>query len=141
MFPKTRMIPLDNSTRLANSPEFQNISKVPRLAITMGIGTIMKAKKIVLMGWGQIKAAVIQRAVEGHVTEQLPASLLQQHNDIEFVIDQGAASELTRIKSPWLTGETEWTPLISSTARLTNRKLNRRAASTCRYLESETTGT
>ena len=77
----------------------------------MGIGTIMKAKKIVLMGWGQIKASVIQRAVEGHVTEQLPASLLQQHNDTEFVIDQGAASELTRFKSPWLTGETEWTPM------------------------------
>jgi glucosamine-6-phosphate deaminase len=110
LFSKTRLIPLDNSTRIANSPEFQNISKVPRLAITMGIGTIMKAKKIVLMGWGQIKASVIQRAVEGHVTEHLPASLLQQHNDTEFVIDQGAASELTRFKSPWLTGETEWTP-------------------------------
>ena len=110
LFSKTRLIPLDNSTRIANSPEFQNISKVPRLAITMGIGTIMKAKRIVLMGWGQIKASVIHRAVEGHVTEHLPASLLQQHNDTEFVIDQGAASELTRFKSPWLTGETEWTP-------------------------------
>jgi glucosamine-6-phosphate deaminase len=112
LFSKTRLVPLDNSTRIANSTEFQNISKVPRLAITMGIGTIMKAKRIILMGWGQIKASVVQRAVEGNVTEHLPASLLQQHNDTEFVIDQGAASELTRFKSPWLTGETEWTPAM-----------------------------
>lgn len=112
LFSKTRLIPLDNSTRIANSHEFQNISKVPRLAITMGISTIMKAKKIFLMAWGQIKAPVIQKAVEGHVTEQIPASLLQQHNDCLFVADEMAASELTRFKSPWLTGEIEWTPPI-----------------------------
>src|SRR5579871_6006895 len=67
LFSKTRLVPLDNSTRIANSHEFQNISKVPRLAITMGISTIMKAKKILLMAWGQIKAPVIQKAVEGHM--------------------------------------------------------------------------
>jgi len=78
----------------------------------MGIGTILSAKKIILMGWGQIKAPVIQKAAEGHVTEQIPASLLQQHNDCLFVLDEMAASELTRFKSPWLTGETEWTPAI-----------------------------
>jgi glucosamine-6-phosphate deaminase len=112
LFSKTRLIPLDNSTRIANSGDFQNISKVPRLAITMGISTIMKAKRIMLMAWGQIKAPVIQKAVEGQVTEQIPASLLQQHNDVTFVTDEVAASELTRFKSPWLTGETEWTPAI-----------------------------
>ena len=116
LFSKTRLTPLDNSTRIANSHEFQNISKVPRLAITMGIGTIMKAKRIILMGWGQLKASVIQKAVESHVTEQIPASLLQQHNDTVFVLDQGAASELTRFKSPWLTGETEWTPAMMKKA-------------------------
>jgi glucosamine-6-phosphate deaminase len=109
-FSATRLIPLDNSTRIANSGDFQNISKVPRLAITMGISTILKAKRIVLMAWGQIKAPVIRKAVEGHVTEQIPASLLQQHNDCTFVTDEVAASELTRFKSPWLTGELEWTP-------------------------------
>ena len=107
---RTRLIPLDNSTRIANSGEFQNISKVPRLAITMGISTILKAKRIILMAWGQLKAPVIQKAVEGNVTEQIPASLLQQHNDCTFVMDDVAASELTRFKSPWLTGECEWTP-------------------------------
>jgi glucosamine-6-phosphate deaminase len=112
LFSRTRLIPLDNSTRIANSQEFQNISKVPRLAVTMGISTIMKARRIVLMAWGQIKAPVIQRAVEGNVTEQVPASLLQQHNDCLFVTDAMAAAELTRFKSPWLTGDCEWTAAI-----------------------------
>ncbi len=112
LYSRTRLIPLDNSTRIANSQEFQNISKVPRLAITVGINTIMQARRIVLMAWGQIKAPVLQRAVEGNVTEQVPASLLQQHNDCLFVTDAMAAAELTRFKSPWLTGECEWTPHI-----------------------------
>ncbi|HEY6901987.1 MAG TPA: glucosamine-6-phosphate deaminase [Puia sp.] len=112
IFSQTRLVPLDNSTRIANSHEFQNISQVPRLAITMGISTIMKAKRIILMAWGQIKAPVLQKAVEGNVTEQIPASLLQQHNNVTFVTDELSASELTRFKSPWLTGETVWTPQI-----------------------------
>jgi glucosamine-6-phosphate deaminase len=105
---KTRLISLENSTRLANAYEFANISYVPRLAITMGISTILKAKKIILLAWGPTKAPVMQKAVEGHVTEQVPASLLQQHSDCTFVIDELAAAELTRYKSPWLTGEIEW---------------------------------
>lgn len=109
LFSKTRLIPLDNSTRIANSQEFRNMSQVPRLAITMGIGTILKAKRIILMAWGQMKAPVIRKAVEANVTEHIPASLLQQHNDTIFVLDGVAASELTRFKSPWLTGEMEWT--------------------------------
>src|SRR3984957_10507001 len=112
IYSRTRLVPLDNSTRIANSHDFQNISQVPRLAVTMGISTILKARRIILMAWGQIKAPVIQRAVEGNVTEQVPASLLQQHNDSTFVTDEMAASELTRFKSPWLTGETAWTPAV-----------------------------
>jgi glucosamine-6-phosphate deaminase len=96
LFSKTRLVPLDNSTRMANAYEFPNISQVPRLAITMGIDTILKAKRILLMAWGQIKAPVIQKSVEGNATEQVPASLLQQHNDCLFVTDQLAASDLTR---------------------------------------------
>jgi len=107
---RTRLTSLDNSTRIANAYEFSNISQVPRLAITMGISTILKAKKIILMAWGQVKAPVVQKAAEGHVTEQIPASLLQQHNDCYFVLDDAAAGELTRYKSPWLTGECDWTP-------------------------------
>ena len=110
LFSKTRLVPLDNSTRIANAYEFPNISKVPRLALTMGIDTILKAKKILLMAWGQMKAPIIQKAVEGNATEQVPASLLQQHHDCLFVTDELASSELTRFKSPWLSGECEWTP-------------------------------
>ncbi|MBY0477672.1 MAG: glucosamine-6-phosphate deaminase [Chitinophagaceae bacterium] len=109
VYTKTRLITLTNSTRLANSYEFANISEVPRLAITMGIGTILKAKKIILMAWGPTKAPVIQQSVEGDDTEHVPASLLQNHDDVTFVIDEMAAAELTRYKSPWLTGECEWT--------------------------------
>ncbi len=105
----TRMVALDNSTRLANAYEFPNMSQVPRLAITMGINTILRAKRIVLLAWGMHKAHIIRRSVEGHVSEQLPASILQEHENCTFVMDEVAAQELTRNKSPWLTGEIEWT--------------------------------
>jgi glucosamine-6-phosphate deaminase len=106
---RTRLINLENSTRLANAYEFANISEVPRLAITMGIGTIMKARRVILLAWGPSKAPVVQKAAEGIVTESVPASLLQQHPDCSFVLDEVAASQLTRFKTPWLTGEIEWT--------------------------------
>ncbi|HLG41712.1 MAG TPA: glucosamine-6-phosphate deaminase [Chitinophagaceae bacterium] len=110
VFSKTRLITLDNSTRIANAYEFPNISQVPRLAITMGISNILQSKKVILMAWGQVKAPVIKKSAEDDDTEQLPASLLQNHDDVTFVVDEAAASELTRNKSPWLTGECEWTP-------------------------------
>jgi glucosamine-6-phosphate deaminase len=105
---KTRLVNLENSTRLANSYEFETITKVPRLAVTMGISSILKAKKIILLAWGN-KASIVSKSVEGNVTESIPASILQQHNDCTFVIDQAASTELTRIKSPWLTGDCVWT--------------------------------
>jgi len=109
IYTKTRLITLDNSTRIANAYEFGNMSQVPRMAITMGISTILKSKKIILMAWGQTKAPVIQKAVEEDDTEEIPASLLQNHDDCTFVIDEGCASELSRFKKPWLTGECVWT--------------------------------
>ncbi len=112
IYTKTRLITLDNSTRIANAYEFANISQVPRLAITMGISTILKSKRILLMAWGQGKAPVIQKAVEDDPTDHIPASLLQNHENVAFVVDEAAASELTRNKSPWLTGECDWTPTM-----------------------------
>jgi glucosamine-6-phosphate deaminase len=112
IYSKTRLIRLDNSTRLVNSREFGNVSEVPRMAITMGISTILKSKQIILIAWGHAKSVVIQKAVEGDETEEVPASLLQGHDRCTFVLDEAAASELTRFKSPWLTGECEWTPKI-----------------------------
>ncbi len=110
IYSKTRLITLDTSTRIANAYEFANISEVPRLAITMGIGTILQSKKIILMAWGSGKAPVIKMAAEDDDNEHVPASLLQNHDDVTFVVDEAAASELTRNKSPWLTGDCEWTP-------------------------------
>ena len=112
VYSKTRLVTLENSTRLANSYEFVNISQVPRLAVTTGISTIMKAKKILLMAWGQSKAPVVKSSMEDNITESIPASLLQNHDNCVFVLDELAASELTRIKSPWLTGDCEWTPKL-----------------------------
>ena len=108
IFSKTRMVNLENNTRLSNTYEFQNISKVPRRAVTMGISTILKSKKIILLAWGS-KASIVAKAVEENVTEQIPASILQQHHECTFIVDEIASAELTRIKSPWLTGECDWT--------------------------------
>lgn len=115
IFSKTRLINLENSTRIANARDFQNIARVPRLALTMGISTIMNAKRVILMAWGS-KAPIVAKSVEGHVTEQVPASILQQHNNCTFVLDELSAAELTRFKSPWLTGEIDWTPSMTKRA-------------------------
>ena len=112
IYTKTRLVNLTNSTRQANSFEFANMSEVPRQAITMGIGTILKSKKIILMAWGEGKADAVKQAVEEDDTEVVPASFLQNHDDVTFVIDEAAASQLTRIKSPWLTGDCDWTPKV-----------------------------
>jgi len=126
IYTKTRLITLDNSTRLANAYEFGNMSQVPRMAITMGISTILKSKKIILMAWGQTKAPVVKKAVEEDDTEDTPASLLQNHDDCTFVIDETCASELTRFKSPWLTGECEWTdPMMKRAVVNLALKLNK----------------
>ncbi len=104
----TRLITLDHSTRAAAAGEFGGLHKVPRRAITMGVTTILNAKRIVLLAWGERKAAVISGAVEGEVTEKNPASYLQTHQNSTFIIDQHAAVELTRIKSPWAVDAIEW---------------------------------
>jgi glucosamine-6-phosphate deaminase len=106
---KTRVIHLDNQTRIANLYEWHDMNKVPRTAITVGISSIMKAKKIVLLAWGN-KAEIVAKSVEGDVTEQVPASVLQNHDDCTFIIDEYAAAELTRNKAPWLTGSIDWSP-------------------------------
>ena len=125
LFSKTRLVSLDNSTRIANAFEFQNISQVPRMAITVGIHTILKAKKIILLAWG-MKAEIIAKSAEGPITEQIPASYLQQHQDCVFVIDEEAAAELTKVKYPWLNDEIEWTDKMIKRAVVTTAlKLNK----------------
>ena len=104
----TRLITLDHITRSDAVFKFGAINNVPRKAITMGVGTILKAKRIVLAALGEGKAEIIKKTVEGPVTEFIPASNLQGHNNTTFILDNGAASQLTRIKTPWLTDEVNW---------------------------------
>lgn len=113
---KTRLVNLTSSTRYANSYEFNKLSEVPRMAITMGIQTILKSKQIILMAWGESKALAIKKAVEDNETDSLPASFLQSHDNTTFYIDEPAASQLTRFSSPWLLGECEWTPSLMKKA-------------------------
>ena len=108
----TRLVTLDALTRLDAARDFLGEANVPLYAITMGVGTILKARKLVLMAWGQSKAGVFRDAVEGVPNENLPASLLQGHPDVRFFIDPTASEELIRIRLPWLVGPVDWTPRL-----------------------------
>jgi len=105
---KTRLVQLSFNSIKTQSEFFSSVNDVPKMAITMGIDTIMKAKQIILMAWGEDKAEVIQKIVEGNVTEQTPASILQEHPEIEVVTDETAAACLTRYEAPWVVGPCEW---------------------------------
>ncbi|MDF1755657.1 MAG: glucosamine-6-phosphate deaminase [Verrucomicrobiales bacterium] len=105
----TRMITLDRVTRADAAADFLGIANVPRSAITMGVGTIMKARRIVLMAWGGNKASIVREAVEGDVTDQISASFLQEHENAIFLIDAAASGRLTRVQHPWLVGSVNWT--------------------------------
>ncbi|WP_233098653.1 glucosamine-6-phosphate deaminase [Aureibaculum flavum] len=104
----TRTITLDYVTRADAAPSFLGIDKVPRKAITMGIATIRKAKRIVLLAWGINKAGVVKTAIEGEISSQIPATYLQSHNNVTFILDDEASSELTRVKTPWLVTALIW---------------------------------
>lgn len=105
---KTRLITLDRLTMLDAASGFFDIENVPRRAITMGVGTIMQAKKIFMMAWGEGKATIIRETVEGAINTSIPATFLQQHSQTEVILDTAAAAELTRIKTPWLAGPIKW---------------------------------
>ena len=105
----TRNITLDHITRIDASRAFLGIENVPKVAITMGISTIRKARRIVLLAWGVNKASVIKETIEGEMSSDVPATYLQNHDNVTFVLDDGAASELTRIKTPWLVKNCIWT--------------------------------
>ena len=104
---RTRLITLDRITRMDAASDFFGEWFVPRKAITMGVDSIMSAKRVVLMAWGENKAPVIKKAVEGEITSQIPATFLQQHPNARIVLDAAAAAELTRFKTPWLLGSME----------------------------------
>jgi len=105
---KTRLVRLDRVTRLDAASDFFGLENVPSRAITMGVGTIMEAKRIILMAWGEGKANIIRQAAEGPIRESVPATFLQQHTNCDFIIDHAASSALTRVSTPWLVSDCEW---------------------------------
>ena len=108
---QTRLVTLDHLTRYDAAGAFYGIENVPSKAITMGIKTILSAKRIVLLAWGINKSEIIQKAVEGALTPNIPTTYLQKHDNTTLVLDHQAASGLTRIKTPWITGNCDWAEL------------------------------
>ena len=105
---QTRFVSLDHITRSDAARAFNGIENVPETAITMGIKTILDAKRILLLAWGINKSEIIQKTIEGEVSSILPATYLQNHNNSSIIIDKEAASFMTRINTPWLIKSCEW---------------------------------
>lgn len=108
----TRVVTLDDLTRRDASRDFGGKENVPRKAITMGVGTIFKAREIILMAWSGNKAEIIKKAVEGEISSEIPATYLQLSDNVEFILDTESASLLTRFDLPWLAEDIEWTPVL-----------------------------
>jgi len=108
----TRPVALDSMTRNDVAADFLGLENVPRKSITMGIGTIIKAKKIILLAYSEQKARIVKQTIEGDFTTTLPASILQEHKNAKIVLDFGAAEQLTRIKTPWLVDAVEWNDMM-----------------------------
>ena len=110
---RTRTVRLSYKSRKRQSRRFgHDLAATPQSAITMGISTMLSAKRIILMAWGEDKANAVKAIVEGEMTTSCPASLLQRHDHINFYVDATAASLLTRVVAPWLVGPCDWTPKL-----------------------------
>lgn len=110
---RTRTVPLSYQSRKRQARNFNgDISVTPKTAITMGIGTMMSARRIILMAWGEDKAAVVKKVVEGDIDPACPATWLQEHDNITFYTDEMSASMLTRLVAPWMVGPCQWTPCL-----------------------------
>ena len=112
----SRLILIDETAREEMKMSFGSQETVPPCSITMGIETILSARKIFLTAWGEEKADIIKKTVEGKVTDAVPASFLQTHNDAHVVIDLPAAAKLTRIQHPWLVASCKWTDKLVRSA-------------------------
>jgi glucosamine-6-phosphate deaminase len=107
---RTRLITLDLVTRKDAAADFFGEDNVPREAVTMGVGTILEAREIVIIATGEHKAHIVRRAVEGDVDHEVAATFLQRHAATTFYLDTAAGARLTRVATPWLLGPVEWTP-------------------------------
>ncbi len=113
---ETRSITLDYITRVDAAPAFLGVDNVPKKAITMGIRTVRKAKRIILLAWGHNKASIAKNTIEGDISSKVPATYLQHHQNTTFILDVEAASELTRINTPWQVGPCLWDEKLISKA-------------------------
>ena len=104
----TRLISLDHITIVDAASDFYGEENVPLKAITMGVKSIMKAKRVILMAWGEGKAPIIKRTVEGDISDSVPATYLQEHPNVSIILDDAASAHLTRVKSPWLVSDVKW---------------------------------
>ena len=109
---RTRMVALDRLTRRDAARDFRGEANVPAYAITMGVGTILEARELILFAWGESKASILRAAIEGPQTDAVPASFLQRHPNCQCFIDKPAAEDLTRFRAPWKVGPVEWTPPV-----------------------------
>jgi glucosamine-6-phosphate deaminase len=109
---RTRMVTLDPVTRRDAASSFFGEENVPFRALTMGVGTILEARKIAIMAFGEHKSSIVRRAVEGEVTDAIAASFLQNHPDTTFLLDEAAAADLTAVSRPWTLGIVDWTPAL-----------------------------
>lgn len=109
---RTRIITLDGVTRIDAASDFFGIENVPRRAITMGVGTILEARRILLLAFGEGKASIVSRTVEGGVSTDVPATFLQHHQNVEFLLDDAASAQLTEVRFPWLAREVQWNPVM-----------------------------
>lgn len=123
----TRNIKLDHITRVDASSAFLGLENVPVKAITMGIGTVRTAKRIVLLGWGSNKAKILKKTIEGDVSSSVPATYLQNHHNTTFILDEAASEELTRVKTPWLVTSCIWTDELKLKAVLWLSKLTNKS--------------
>lgn len=112
----SRLILIDETSREEMKMSFGSQESVPPCSITMGVSTILSARKIFLTAWGEEKAEIIKKTVEGKVSDAIPASFLQTHNDAHVVIDLSAAAKLTRIQHPWLVASCKWTDKLVRSA-------------------------
>jgi glucosamine-6-phosphate deaminase len=115
---RTRLATLDPVTRKDAASDFFSEENVPQQAITMGVGTILDARKIVLIALGEHKAGIVRDAIEGPLTDRVPAGLLREHADACVLVDEAASSKLTGIQTPWVLGNVNWTDALIKRAVL-----------------------
>ena len=112
----TRLVTLDHLTITDAASDFFGEENVPLKAITMGVKTILSAKKIYILAWGENKAHIVKQAVEGEITDTIPSTYLQKHRNVVYILDEASSAELTRVKTPWLVNSLEWNENLAKKA-------------------------